>query len=96
MKKTTKRAATRKKPSSTKDFINRLVELKKQKDALKRLLAVIEETEKELLTTTNLFTLYDIQRTIRNEIKATVINSNDDFLKSVFADVLDGTSQTPV
>jgi len=58
------------------------------------MIAVIEETEKELLTKTNLFTLYDIQRTIRNEIKTQVVNSNDDFLKSVFADVLDGTSET--
>jgi len=81
-------------PQSTKTHINFLAELKKQKKALQRLLTVIEETEKELLTKTNLFTLYDIQRTIRNQIKTDVVNSNDDFLKSVFADVLDGAGET--
>ena len=83
-------------PQSIKAFIDCLAQLKKQKKALQRLITTIEETEKELLTKTNLYTLYDIQRTIRNQIKTDVINSDDDLLKSIFADVLDGTGKTPV
>jgi queuine/archaeosine tRNA-ribosyltransferase len=99
MKKTTKSKIRNRKskiqnPQSTKAYIECLAQLKKQKESLQRLLTVIEETETEILTKTNLFTLYDIQRTIRNEIKTQVVESNDDFLKSVFADVLDGTGET--
>jgi len=83
-------------PQSIKAFIDCLAQLKKQKKALQRLITTIEETEKELLTKTNLYTLYDIQRDIRNQIKTDVINSDDDLLKSIFADVLDGTGKTPV
>jgi len=99
MKKTTKSKIRNRKsaitnPQSTKAYVECLAQLKKQKESLQRLLTVIEETETEILTKTNLFTLYDIQRTIRNEIKTQVVESNDNFLKSVFADVLDGTGET--